>query len=61
MKTSKTKIATGTQVAFNLTNEATWFDVLDVDGFKMTIRETGTNYAEQYMDTCYVKQVRMPA
>jgi hypothetical protein len=56
--TSKLKI--GDVVAFNMTQDPVWFDVVDVSGFLLTIREHGTSYATQICDKGLVKQVREP-
>jgi len=53
-------IEVGSIVAFNTLDDAVWFDVLQIDGFTLTIREHGTNYAKQTMDKSCVKQVRSP-
>jgi hypothetical protein len=53
--------AVGALVAFNNLDDAAWFEVLEIDGFTLTLREydgQGTNYAKQYMDKSLVKQVR---
>ncbi len=47
----------GQKVAFNTLPDAVWFDVLEIDWFTMKVRETGTNYAAQYMDVSAVAQV----
>lgn len=52
------KIEVGNFVAFNTLTDATWFEVLAIDGFILTIREAGTDYATQTMDKSLVKQVR---
>lgn len=52
------KIEVGSVVAFNNLEDATWFDVLEMEGFLLTIREHGTNYSVQYMDKSLVKRVR---
>lgn len=52
------KIAVGNEVAFNKLADAAWFEVLAVDGFALTVREAGTDYAPQQSDTSLVKQVR---
>lgn len=52
-------VVVGSVVAFNNLLDTYWFDVLAIDGFNMTIREHGKpNYAEQYMDISFVKQVK---
>lgn len=56
----KLDIRKGSVVAFNTLEDATWFDVLEVDGFLLTLREHGTDYATQTMDKSLVKQVRKP-
>lgn len=52
------QIKAGSVVAFNKLDDAVWFDVLDIDGCIMTVREHGTDYAPQQTDTSLVKQVR---
>lgn len=53
------EVKVGSIVAFNALPTATWFDVLAIEGhFVMTVREHGTNYAEQHMDKSLVKQIR---
>ncbi|QWY83626.1 hypothetical protein [Rhizobium phage RHph_X2_26] len=59
-KAKSAKIEVGSIVAFNTLPDAVWFDVLSIDGFTLTIREHGTNYAKQSMDKSFVKQVRKP-
>lgn len=56
----KINVEVGSVVAFNTLEDAAWFDVLEIDGFTLTLREHGTNYAKQYMDKSLVKQVRKP-
>ena len=52
-------VVVGSVVAFNMLPDTCWFDVLEINGFIMTIREHGkSNYAEQYMDISFVKQVK---
>lgn len=51
-------IEVGNEVAFNKCEDATWFTVIEIKGFDMTVREAGTDYAEQRSDTSLVKQVR---
>jgi len=48
----------GSVVAFNMLKDACWFDVLEINGFIMTIREHGTDYREQYMDKSLVRQIK---
>ena len=48
----------GQQVAFNKLADATWFDVIAIDGFNLTVREVETDYAPQHIDKSAVKQVR---
>jgi hypothetical protein len=50
----------GDVVAFNMLPDAAWFDVLAINGFIMTVREHGTDYAEQRIDKGGVKQIRKP-
>jgi len=52
------KITVGSKVAFNRLADAVWFDVLEIKGFNLIIRETGTDYATQVMDKSLVAQVR---
>jgi hypothetical protein len=52
------KITVGSQVAFNKLADATWFDVLEIEGFTLTIREHGTKFAVQHMDISLVKKVK---
>lgn len=52
------KIKIGSLVAFNNLQDATWFEVIAIEGVILTIREEKTNYAVQYMDRSLVKQVR---
>lgn len=54
----KLNIKVGSVVAFNMLEDATWFDVIAIDGFNMTVREHGTDYAPQSSDTSLVKRVR---
>ena len=56
--TKANKIEVGSVVAFNMLADATWFDVIAIDGFNMTVREHGTDYAPQSSDTSLVKRVR---
>lgn len=56
--TKKLNVKVGSVVAFNMLEDATWFDVIAVDGFNMTVREHGTNYAPQRSDVSLVKRVR---
>ena len=51
----------GQQVAFNKLDDATWFDVLAINGFNLTVREAETDYAPQTIDKSAVKQVREAA
>lgn len=52
------EIKVGYQVAFNNLKNAVWFDVMAIDGFHLTIREHGTNFANQFSDKSLVKQIR---
>ena len=56
----KSKIKVGSEVAFNTLPDAAWFEVLEINGFQLTLREAGTDYAAQFGDTSSVKQVRQP-
>lgn len=55
-------VVIGSLVAFNELPDATWFEVLSIDGFQLTIREynehSGKNYREQYTDKSLVRQVK---
>lgn len=51
------KIYVGCLVAFNLLEDATWFEVMAIDGFTLTIREYGTNFAEQKIDKSLIKKI----
>jgi hypothetical protein len=51
-------ITIGSQVAFNRLADAVWFDVIDIKGFNLVLREHGTDYAKQVMDKSLVKQVK---
>lgn len=55
---NKFDIKEGSIVAFNNLSDAVWYNVLKVDGFVLTIREQDTDYQEQYIDKCFVKQVK---
>lgn len=57
----KLNFTVGDEVAFNNLDDATFFEVLAIDGFAMTVREAGTEYAEQRSDVSLVKQVRAKA
>lgn len=49
----------GDVVAFNTLKTAVWFDVIDIRGFMLTIREHGNeNYKEQYIDRSLVKRIK---
>lgn len=52
------EIKVGDLVAFNKLKDATWFDVLKIDGFILTIREHDTNFATQQFDRSLVKKIR---
>lgn len=54
----KKEIKVGSQVAFNNLPDAVWFDVLEINGLLLVIREHGTNYATQTMDKSLVVQVQ---
>lgn len=51
-------IRPGDMVAFNTLDDATWWDVVMIEGFKMVVREHGTDYAPQNADTSMIKKVR---
>lgn len=57
----KLQVEVGSVVAFNTLEDAAWFDVLEINGDVMTLREHDTNYATQTMYKSLVKQVRKPA
>lgn len=52
------KIVIGSIVAFNKLDDATWFDVLQICGFRLTVREHNTNFMSQQIDKSYVARVR---
>lgn len=52
------KIKVGSKVAFNTLSDATWFEVVAINGFTLTVREAGTDYATQTIDKSLVKQVQ---
>lgn len=52
------KINIGDVVAFNTLKDAVWFDVVDIKGFALIVREAGTANATQVIDRSYVKQSR---
>lgn len=57
----KLTIAVGKLVAFNKTKDASWFEVIEIDGFTLTLKEFdghGTNYALQKIDKSLVVQVK---
>ena len=56
MKKLEAKV--GDVVAFNMLPDAAWFDVLEINGFIMTVREHDTDYAVQHIDKGGVKQIR---
>jgi hypothetical protein len=58
MPKQKLEATVGREVAFNNLKDAVWFTVLAVEGFTLTIREVGTNYAPQTADKSMVAQVR---
>lgn len=59
IKIDRKQIVPGTQVAFNLLSDAVWFDVIEVNGFRLTLKEAGRpNDREQYMDISVVAQVK---
>lgn len=51
-------IKVGSVVAFNKLADAAWFDVVHINGFRLTVREHGTNYATQEIDKSFVAQVK---
>lgn len=58
-KKIKKEIVIGSVVAFNNLEDTTWFDVLEIHGFNLIIREHGKpDHAEQVMDKCYVAQIK---
>ena len=52
------RIQIGDAVAFNKLPDAVWFDVVTVDGYLLTVREAGADYAAQRIDSSLVKQHR---
>lgn len=50
-------ITVGCKVAFSALPDATWFEVIAIDGFTLTIRE-GPGYKAQNVDKSLVRQVR---
>jgi hypothetical protein len=52
------EIKVGSIVAFNKLNDAAWFDVIEMDGDVLVLREHGTNYATQTMYKSLVAQVK---
>jgi hypothetical protein len=56
----KQEIQIGDIVAFNNLPDAEWFDVVDIKGPILILREHGTDYATQRMHKSLVKQVRTP-
>lgn len=52
------KVKVGSEVAFNKLDDATWFKVEAIDGFILTVREVGTDYATQQIDVSAVARVR---
>jgi hypothetical protein len=58
IKADTNNLKVGDVVAFNMTQDPTWFDVVGIDGFRLVVREHGTNYAVQTIDKSCVKQVR---
>lgn len=52
------KVEVGVEVAFNKLGDAVWFTVEACDGFILTVREAGTDFATQRIDASLVKQVR---
>lgn len=55
----KQKVTVGCFVALNNRPDAAFFEVVAIDGFRLTIREPGC--AEQVTDIDLVKQVRSKA
>lgn len=51
-------VKVGSVVAFNELPDAAWFDVLEKDGDKITLREHGTEFAKQEHYASCVKQVQ---
>lgn len=51
------KIEKGDLVAFNTLPDAVWFEVTVIKGHLMTIREAGTDYTKQTMDTPMVRHI----
>lgn len=55
--TKALKIEVGNWVAFNVLADATWYEVIAIDGFNLTVRE-GEKYAAGTVDRTLVKRVR---
>jgi hypothetical protein len=51
------EIFVGSKVAFNREPDAYWFEVLEINGFTLTVREVGTDYAPQKIDKSAVAKV----
>jgi hypothetical protein len=61
MSKTNFNLKVGGRVAFNLLDDATWFDIIEIDGFQLTLRETGMpNGKLQYIDKSLVKQFINP-
>lgn len=52
------KLKVGDMVAFNKLEDAAWFEIVGIDGFSLTVREAGTDYATQQIDRSVVAQHR---
>lgn len=55
---AKGNIFVGSKVAFNKLDDAVWFEVENINGFILTVREDGTDYASQQIDVSAVKQIK---
>lgn len=52
------KINVGDLVAFNELSDATWFEVLGIQGTLILVREYSTDYASQYSDTSLIRKIK---
>lgn len=51
-------VKAGAVVALNMLEDAVWFDVLEVNGHLLTVRQQGSS-VKQTIDVCMVKQVKL--
>lgn len=54
---AKLSYKVGSWVAFNNLKDPTWFEITQIDGFHLMVREA-PGHAEQRSDTSLIKQVR---